>query len=219
MSKIKVLIADDHALMREGIRALLRTYDDVEVVGEARDGSETLEKAPALTPDVILVDVAMPGLGGLEVTPELRRLCPQAKVLVLTQYDNREYVFRMLRAGAAGYVLKKAAATELVSAIRAVQRGERFLDPSIAAAVIEGYLRKGEQGHTDDAYDSLTDREKQVLKLIAEGNTNKQIAEKLGISVKTAMAHRANIMGKLDVHNRSDLIKFAIRKGLIQVDV
>jgi DNA-binding NarL/FixJ family response regulator len=161
----------------------------------------------------------MPNLGGLEVTPEIKKLSPMTKVLVLTQYDNKEYVYRFLRAGAAGYVLKKAAGTELVSAIRAVQRGERFLDPSVAAAVIEGFLQKGEGTKGEgDLWDTLTDREKQVLKLITEGRTNKEIAEVLTISVKTAMAHRANIMAKLDIHNRSELIKFAIRKGLINVD-
>jgi len=216
MFRTKVLIADDHVLVREGIRALLKGYDDIEVVGEASDGAEAVQRAVELNPDVILLDVAMPGLGGLEVTPELRKTVPSAKILVLTQYDNREYVFRFLRMGAAGYALKKGAGNDLVSAIRAVQRGERFLDPSVAGAVIDGYLQK-ESGAGDDAYESLTEREKQVLHLIAEGHTNKEIGELLGISVKTAMAHRANTMGKLDIHNRSELIKFAIRKGIIDI--
>jgi DNA-binding NarL/FixJ family response regulator len=216
MGRTRVLIADDHVLVRDGLRALLNGYEDIEVVGEASDGAEALQKATELTPDVILLDVAMPGLGGLEVTPELRKAVPNTKILVLTQYDNREYVFRFLRMGAAGYALKKAAGNDLVSAIRAVQRGERFLDPSVAGAVIDGYLQK-EGGAGDDAYETLTEREKQVLRLIAEGHTNKGIGEILGISVKTAMAHRANIMGKLDIHNRSDLIKFAIRKGIIDI--
>lgn len=216
MARTKVLIADDHVLVREGLRALLNGYEDIEVVGEASDGAEALQRAIELNPDVILLDVAMPGRGGLEVTPELRKAVPHTKILVLTQYDNREYVFRFLRMGAAGYALKKAAGHDLVSAIRAVQRGERFLDPSVAGAVIDGYLQK-ESGASDDAYDSLTEREKQVLRLIAEGQTNRGIGETLGISVKTAMAHRANIMSKLDIHNRSDLIKFAIRKGIIEL--
>lgn len=216
MSKIRVLIADDHVLVREGVRALLGGYDDIEVVGEASDGSEALSKAIELAPDVILLDVAMPGLGGLEVTPELRKAVPDTRILVLTQYDNKEYVFRFLRMGAAGYALKKGAGNDLVSAIRAVHRGERFLDPSVAGAVIDGYLQK-ESGQGDDAYGSLTERERQVLRLIAEGHTNKGIGETLGISVKTAMAHRANIMSKLDIHNRSELIKFAIRKGIIDI--
>ncbi len=217
MSRIRVLIADDHALMRDGIRALLHTVEDVEVVGEASDGAQVLQKVAELSPDVVLLDVAMPGLGGLEVTPEIRKTCPTARILVLTQYDNREYVFRFLKMGVAGYVLKKAAGTELVLAIRAVYRGERFLDPSIAGVVIDGYLQKGEAGRADDAYSTLTEREQQVLKLIAEGHTNREIAELLSISAKTAMAHRANIMGKLDIHNRSELIKYAIRKGLIDL--
>lgn len=215
MNKIKVLIADDHAILREGIIALLNRYDDIEVVGEAGDGKQAIERAQELKPDIILMDIAMPGLGGLEATLELRKSCPKSKILVLTQYDNKEYVLRFLRAGASGYVLKKAVGTELVAAIRAVYSGGSFLHPSVAARVVEEYVQGAEK--TQDPYDSLTDREKQVLKLVAEGFTNKEVADLLCISVKTVMAHRANLMEKLAIHSRTDLVKYALRKGLIDI--
>jgi DNA-binding NarL/FixJ family response regulator len=216
MDKIRVLIADDHAILREGVRALLGMYTEMEVVGEASDGKEAIEKTQELAPDVVLMDIAMPGLGGLEATLEIRKVSPQSKVLVLTQYDNKEYLLRFLRAGAAGYVLKKAVGSELVSAIRSAHQGGRFLHPLIADKLIEDYLQKSEPG-AEATYDTLSDREKEVLKLVAEGHTNKEIAELLGLSVKTVMVHRSNVMEKLDIHNRTELIRYAIRKGLIQV--
>jgi len=217
MRKIRVLIADDHAVLREGLHALLNMYDDVEVVAEAADGLEALEKTMELQPDVVLMDIAMPRLGGLEATLEMRQRRLPAKVLVLTQYDNKEYVFQMLKAGAAGYILKKAAGTELVSAIRAVHGGESFLYPSAAKAVVDRYLGKGEENEEERRLDELSDREKEVLKLLAEGRSNRDIAELLCLSVKTIMSHRASIMEKLDIHNRTELVKFAIRAGLIDV--
>lgn len=217
MEKIRILIVDDHAILREGIRALLASYDDIEVVGEASDGIEAVEKAREMTPDLVLMDIAMPGLGGLEATLEVRKVSPKSKVLVLTQYDNKEYIFRFLKAGAAGYVLKKAVGSELISAIRAVHGGDSFLYPSIAKTVIEGYL-KPKIEEAEATYDRLTDREKQVLKLVAEGRTSKDIAGELTVSVKTVMAHRANIMEKLGLHSRTELIKYAIRNKLIEVE-
>ncbi len=217
MSRIRVLIADDHALLREGICALLRSYDDIEVVGEAGDGREAIEKARRLRPDVVLMDIAMPGLGGLEATLELRKLDPPPKVLVLTQYDNKEYVLRFLKAGAAGFVIKKAVGTELVSALRSVAQGDSYLYPSITRDVIEEFLKEGKPGEGEGDYEDLTDREKQVLKLIAEGYTSKEIASILGISVKTVMGHRTHLMEKLGLHSRTELVKFAIRKGLIEI--
>lgn len=216
MGKITVLIADDHALFREGIRALLSKYEDLEVVGEAANGEEAIEGVKKLSPDIVLMDIAMPGLGGLEATLELKKISPEVKILVLTQYHNQEYLYRFLRAGVSGYVLKRAAGVELVSAIRAVQRGGTFLHPDMAPAVIEGYLGGLQPSQQDDPYEALTDREKQVLKLVAEGQTNKDIAEALKISVKTAMAHRANIAAKLGIHNRAELVKFALRRGIIE---
>lgn len=217
MNKIRVVIADDHTILREGVRTLLELHDDIEVVGEAADGKEAVEKVAQLAPDIVLMDIAMPGLGGLEAALEIRKLSPKTKIVVLTQYDDREYIYRFLKAGAAGYVLKKAAGTELIAAIRAVHQGGVFLYPSVAGRVIEGYLRGGEPQEEEAAYERLTDREKQVLKLVAEGRSNKEIAELLTLSIKTVMGHRANIMEKLGIHNRTELVKYAIRKGLIQV--
>ena len=214
MAKHRILIADDHAILREGVRALLATADDIEVVGEAADGREAIELAQKLEPDAILMDVAMPGLGGLEATLEIRRLVPRTKILVLSQYGEPEYVRRFLKAGVSGYVLKKAAGADLVAAIRAVMRGGLVLDPEVARTAVQENGTP-ETGEAPDAYESLTDREKQVLKLVAEGHTNKEIADLLGISVKTAMSHREHVMLKLQVHNRTELVRFALRHGVI----
>jgi DNA-binding NarL/FixJ family response regulator len=214
MTKIRVLIADDHAILREGVRALLRLSDDMEVVGEAGDGQAAIEACRTLDPDVVLMDMAMPGLGGLEATLQIRRDCPRTRILVLTQYADREYVARFLKAGVSGYVLKKAAGVELAAAIRAVARGGLVLDPDVARDAVGEARRDGEQDALDP-YESLTDREKQVLRLVAEGKSNKEVAEGLGISVKTAMSHREHVMRKLDMHSRTDLIRFAIRRGVI----
>ena len=214
MAKIRIVIADDHALLREGMRAILSRESDLEVVGEAADGREAIARCRALKPDVILMDIAMPGLGGLEASLEIRKECPDTRVLVLTQYEDREYVSRFLKAGAAGYVLKKTAGAELASAIRSVHRGGLVLDPQVAREA----LREPEPaaGGEGDTYESLTDREKQVLKLVAEGKSNKEVAELLGISVKTAMSHREHVMEKLGVHNGTGLIRFALKMGVIQ---
>lgn len=214
MDKIRVLIADDHALVREGIRRILESAEDMEVVGEAADGLEATKKVQQIAPEVVLMNIAMPGLGGLEATTEIHKTSPESKVLILTQYDNKEYLRRFFKAGASGYILKKAAGTDLLSAIRAVHRGGTFLDPSLANLVVEDYLKQPEEAE----YEKLSDREKEVLKLIAEGYTSKQIADLLTISVKTVMAHRTNIMEKLGIRNRSELIRYAISKGLIAVD-
>jgi len=212
--KIRVLIADDHAVLRDGLHALLDMYEDVEVVGKAADGLEAVERAVELKPDVVLMDIAMPRLGGLEAALEIRQRKLPTRVLVLTQYDNKEYVFQMLKAGAAGYVLKKAAGTELVSAIRAVHAGDSFLYPSAAKAVVDRYLNGVDEGDDESRLDQISDREKEVLKLLAEGRSNREIGELLCLSVKTVMSHRASLMDKLGIHNRTDLVKFAIRAGL-----
>lgn len=217
MSKTGILIADDHALVREGIIALLKHYDDVVVVGEASDGKEAIDKVDKLKPAIILLDIAMPGLGGLEATIEIKKRNPDVKILVLTQYDDREYISRFLKAGVSGYLLKKAVGSELISAIRAVSRGELYLYSSIASEVVAGYLSKDKEALMEDPYEKLTDREKQVLKLIAEGYTHKEIADILNISVKTAIAHQTNISDKLDIHARAGLIKFAIQRGIVKL--
>jgi DNA-binding NarL/FixJ family response regulator len=216
VSKIRVLIADDHAILREGVRALLAANEDIEVVGEAADGKEALEKVERLDPDVVLMDINMPGLGGIEASLEMKKLGRRARILILSQYEDREYVRRLLKIGVSGYVLKKSAGSELANAVRAVHRGGLVLDPEVARTAMEeaGPAAPG----TADPWESLTDREKQVLKLVAEGRSNKEVAEVLGISVKTAMSHREHVMEKLGLHNRTELVRFAIRRGVIRVD-
>jgi DNA-binding NarL/FixJ family response regulator len=214
--KIRVLIVDDHAILREGVRALLQMHEDLEVVGEAGDGQEALEKVSALDPDVVLMDIAMPGLGGIEASLEMKKLGRRAKILILSQYEDREYVRRLLKSGVSGYVLKKSAGSELANAIRAVHRGGLVLDPEVARTAMEE-ANPAAPGQADP-YESLTDREKQVLKLVAEGRSNKEVAEVLGISVKTAMSHREHVMEKLGLHNRTELVRFALKRGVIRVD-
>jgi len=214
-SKIRVIIADDHAILREGVRALLAAADDIEVVGQAGDGREAIEVCRRLDPDVILMDIAMPGLGGLEAALELRKEGLRVRVLVLSQYEDREYVRRLLKAGVAGYVLKKSAGSDLVGAIRAVHRGGLVLDPEVARTAMadSGPAREG-----GDPYETLTDREKQVFRLVAEGKSNKETAEVLGISVKTAMSHREHMMEKLHLHNRTELVRLALKLGVIRIE-
>mgnify|MGYP001447471546 CR=1 FL=1 len=218
MSKIKVLIADDHVLVREGIAAFLKTCDDIEVVAEASDGIEAIEKTGRLHPDVVVMDINMPRLGGYEATIEMKKINPDTKILVLTQYEDREYISRFLKAGVSGYLLKKAVGSDLIAALRAINRGELYLHSSITSEVVAGYLCKDRQTMVEDPYEKLTDREKQVLKLIAEGYTHKEMAELLNISVKTVIAHQTNISEKLDIHSRSGLLKFAIQRGIIKID-
>ena len=215
---IRILIADDHALVREGLAALLKMSEEMEIVGEAADGIEAIERVGKTRPDVVLMDISMPKLGGLEATVEIKKTHPEVKVLVLTQYDDSAYIRRFLKAGASGYMLKKALGVDLITAIKAVAAGESYLHPSIASSVIGEYLGEQVGGPVEDVYERLTDREKQVLKLIAEGHTHKEIADLLGISVKTAIAHQSNLNEKLGIHTRADLIKFAIRKGIIKID-
>lgn len=217
MAKIRVLIADDHVIVREGVKALITMADDMEVVGEAADGREAIARAQALEPDVAVMDVAMPGLGGLEATLEIRKLCPRTRILVLSQYDDREYVRRFLKAGVSGYVLKKSAGSDLTAAIRSVHRGGLVLDPDVAREAMLDQAAAADGSRPADPYEALTDREKQVLKLVAEGHSNKEVADELGISVKTAMSHREHVMEKLDLHSRTELIRFAIRQGIIRV--
>ncbi len=220
MSKIRVLIAEDHALVREGIIALLAHYDDIEVAGEASDGIEAIERVRKVRPDIVLMDISMPKLGGFEATVEIRKTCPEVKVIILSQYDDREYISRFLKAGISGYLLKKAVGSDLVNAIRAVKRGEFYLFSSIASEVVDGYLGRYNKKTVkeDYSYEKLTDREKQVLKLIAEGYSHKEIASCLNISVKTVITHRTHISEKLNLDSRTALVKFAISKGIIKLE-
>jgi two-component system response regulator NreC len=217
-TRIRILIADDHTILRDGIRLLLGSQPDFEVVGEASDGRDAYFKVEELHPDVVLMDIGMPVLNGLEATQQIRRSFPEVKVLILTQHDNDEYVYRILQAGAAGYVLKRAAGVELVSAIRGVNRGNAFLYPSMTKGLLTDYLKRAEAGQERASYDGLTERERQVLKMIADGCTNQQIADLLYLSVKTVQAHRGHLMEKLNMHDRTELVKYAIRKGIIKVE-
>ena len=217
MLKIRVLVVDDHTIVRDGICALLRLAGDIEVVGEAANGREALEMAKKLMPDVVLMDIAMPNMDGLEATRRIRKEFPKVKVLVLTQYDDKEYVFPVIEAGASGFLSKTAASSELVSGIRSVYRGDSFLSPSAARILVEDYQQEASIRKEQDPYKQLTDREREILKLLAEGYTTRKIADMLVISVKTVEGHKTNLMSKLDIHNRTDLVKYALRKGIITI--
>jgi two-component system response regulator NreC len=217
MKKIRVLIVDDHTLVRDGIKALLALATDIEVVGEAANGMEALEKVKELTPDVVLMDLAMPIMGGLEATRRIRKEFTGTKVLALTQYDDSDYVVPVIEAGARGFITKMSAFSELATAIQAVYRGESYLSPSAATALVEEFqVKRGAEGEKDP-YQQLTDREREVFKLLAEGYTAREIADMLVISPKTVEWYRTSIMDKLNIHNKADLIKFAIRKRVITI--
>lgn len=214
---IRVAIVDDHDLVREGIRALLEQDPQLQIVGETGDGQEAIKLAERVKPDVMLMDVYLPGgIGGLEATEAITASVPEVKVIILTQYENREYIRRALRIGARGYLLKRSLAAQLKDAIRAVHQGQKYLHPAIAGEVVD--LVTTGRALDEDEYDRLTPREKQVFKLLAEGKTSRDIAKYLTISLKTAMTHRANLMQKLNMHSRAEIIKYALRKGLIPVE-
>jgi len=217
MKKITVLIVDDHTLVRDGIRSMLELVTDVEVVGEAADGMEAVEQVRKLAPDVVLMDLAMPVLTGLEATRRICKEFPKTKVLALTQYDDSEYVIPVIEAGAKGFVTKMVAFSELAAAIQAIHRGDSFLSSSAATALVEEHQKKdiGEAGK--DPYERLTDREKEVLKLVVEGKTVREIAKMLVISPKTVEWHKTSFMNKLNLHGKTDLIKFAIRKRIMTI--
>ena len=215
-SKIHILIADDHTLLRNGICAILEDEQDMLIVGEANDGREAVRLANQLKPNVVLMDIAMPLLNGLEATRQIKREHPEINVLVLTMYDNEEYFRKILEVGASGYIIKRAAATELVSAIRAVYSGEAVLSPAITRLLLEDYLNHDPRNEKDDP-DALSSREREVLQLIAEGKTSREIAEILNLSVKTVQSHRTSLMQKLDLHDRGELIKYAIQKKIIEL--
>jgi DNA-binding NarL/FixJ family response regulator len=205
VQKIRVLLADDHAILREGIRHMLQYCDDIEIVGEARNGAEALERVGELQPNVVVMDIAMPGMNGIEATRLIREQYPGTGVLVLSQYDDRQYVISLLKGGASGYIPKHALGADLVAAIRTVARGEVFLYPPLAAIAVEEM-----RGHSG----LLTHRETEILNLIVQAHTSTQIAVSLGLSVNTVEWHRANLMTKLDAHNVAELIRHAQQKGL-----
>jgi len=215
---IRVLIADDHTLFREGLRALFASEGDIEVVGEAADGDEAVRRALELRPEVVVMDLMMPILNGVEATRALKAKLPEVKVLVLSMYDDEEHVQSLLASGASGYMLKKATSDELVRALREVVAGGIPLDPSVAAKVVKDYVRRVQGEEEPSQSPELTPRELEVLKLIAQGLSNQAIAEQLGLSRKTVDVHRANLMRKLDLHTVTELVKYALRRGLITLD-
>ena len=214
--KIRLLLVDDHDIVRAGLRMLFLAEPDMAIVGEVGSGAAALQAVQELHPDVVLMDVAMPGMSGIEATRRIKELHPDTAVLALTMYEDEQYFFQMLDAGASGYVPKRAAADELVSAIRVVSQGNVFLYPSVARLLVSDFLKRAE-AEQPESEELLTPREREVLTFIAEGRTNRQIAEALVISVKTVDRHRENIMRKLNLHNRVELVKYAIEKGLITV--
>ena len=212
MTRIKVLIVDDHTLMREGIRALLDLVPDFDIVGEAANGKEAIDKVKELSPDVVLMDLAMPVMTGLEATRRIRKEFPQVKILALTQHEDSEYVIPIIRLGVQGFVTKMGASSEIVSAIRTVYNGEPFLSSAAAAALMHEYQAGIPAEKETDPYEQLTNREKEVLKLVVEGKTVREIAAVMVVSPKSVDSYKASLMNKLNVHNKVDLIKFAIRK-------
>ena len=216
MKPIRVLLADDHTLVRAGIRGLLSGLAGVEVAGEAGDGHEALRLAETLHPDLVLLDIGMPGLNGLETAARLAKLDPTIRVIILSMYISEEYVLQALRAGVAGYLLKGSAVAELEVAVRAVARGETYLSPAVSKRVVDDYVSR--TGGAPDPLAALTPRQREILQLVAEGHTSKDIAQRLGLSHRTVEAHRNQVMKRLDVHDVTGLVRFAVRVGLIADD-
>jgi two-component system response regulator NreC len=216
MSKIRLLLVDDHEIVRAGLRMLFQAEPDMEIVGEVSSGEESLRAVRELKPDVVLMDVVMSGMSGIEATRRIKEANPDVAILALTMHEDEQYFFEMLSAGASGYVPKRAAPDDLVSAIRVVSQGNVFLYPTLAKLLVKDFLQRAESGAAPPS-EELTPREREVLTCIAEGMTNREIAETLVISAKTVDRHRENIMRKLNLHNRVELVKYAIEKGLISV--
>lgn len=219
MAKIRVFLTDDHTLFRQGIRTLLSAEPDMEVVGEASNGSDAVAKAAETRPDVILMDIGMTGLSSFEATRQLRKSRPETKVLFLTMYDDEDYLVECMEVGAGGYVLKDTPAPQLVSAIRDVNRGGSYLSPRMLAQLVDDFRTRIKSTTRLPRFATLTTREKEVLKLLAEGNSVKEIASNLTLSVKTVEAHKFNLMRKLDIHNKSQLVQYAIQKKIIKIPV
>jgi DNA-binding NarL/FixJ family response regulator len=215
MKKLRILLADDHTLVRQGLRRILEEKPEWEVVGEARDGREAVLRTLELKPDLVIMDIAMPQLNGTEATRQISRKAPDVQVLVLSMHMDETYVLQTLRAGARGYLLKDSVDADLLRAVTAVSEGKSFFSPSVAKMMLDDYIRHLEQQGVTDRFDLLSDREREVFQLIAEGNSNKEIANLLSLSVSTVETHRARIMEKLDLHNTAEIILYAVRKGLL----
>lgn len=215
--KISVLVVDDHTLIRQGIVGLLESQPDIEVVGQAGDGLQALQLTLDTEPDVVLMDIAMPGISGLDATANIKGQRPDVQVLILTIHDREDYLFRALRAGASGYVLKGADIQDLLAAVRSSHRGEVYLYPSVTRTLVAEYVRRARRGEDRATYDGLSDREREILHLIAQGKTTPEIAAVLYLSPHTVQSHRDHIMSKLNLHSKTALIKYAIAKGLIEL--
>ena len=213
--KARIVIAEDHTILREGLRALISSQEDLEVVGEAGDGMEAVRQVEGLTPDLILMDLSMPKMNGVEAIKEIRKRIPETRILALTVHKTEEFILEVLQAGADGYIPKDASSNELMMAIRSVLMGKRYLCPSVSRFVIEGYLESRQTPESTTPWETLTKREREILKLIAEGHKNKEIADYLCISVKTVEKHRANLMKKLDLHSAAALTAYAMERGLV----
>jgi len=214
MPKLRILLADDHAILREGLKALINVHPDMEVVGEAADGKAAYDRTKELHPDVLVMDVSMPNVNGVQATRDVRRQWPNVRVLALTVHEERSYLRELMEAGASGYVLKRSAAEDLVHAVRVVARGDVYLDPSITAVVLGKLARTHLPG--EDSHLELSEREAEVLQLIAQGHSNKEIADRLKISIKTVETYKARSMGKLGLTGRADIVRFALQKGWLQ---
>lgn len=214
--KIRLLLVDDHQVVRSGLRMLLSNESDVEIVGEAGTAQEALEAVKSLRPEVVLMDIGLPDMSGIDAAREIKRTNPEVAVVALTIHEDEEYFFKMLEAGASGYVPKRAAPEELLTAIRSAAAGEVYLYPSLAKLLVKDYLAQERTSEAEKALDGLTEREQEVLRYLAEGMANDDIAKDLVISVKTVARHRENIMQKLGLHSRSELVRYAIRKGIIR---
>ena len=219
MPKIRCLLVDDHTLFRQGVRRLLESESDFEIVGESPDAGDAVEKARELRPDVVLMDIGMPGLSSFEATRHIKKNRPETKVLYLTMYEDEDYLLQCLEVGAAGYVLKDTPAPQLVSAVRDVYRGGKYLSSQVLGKMVEDFRARVRDTRMQPRMSTLTPREREILKLLAEGNSVKEIAVLLGLSVKTVEAHKFNLMRKLDIHNKAQLVTYAIQKKIIKVPV
>jgi two-component system response regulator NreC len=213
---MRLLLVDDHEVVRSGLRMLLESQHDIQIVGEAGTAAEALEAVEELEPEVVLIDIGLPDMSGIEVTERIRKIRPEIALVALTIHEDKEYFFKMLEAGATGYVPKRAAPEELLTAIRAAAQGQVYLYPSLATLLVKDYLVQDEEERESRMLGGLTERELEVLTQVADGATNAEIGNDLGISPKTVARHRENIMGKLNLHSRTELVKYAIRKGIIK---
>ena len=221
MELIRVLLIDDHELVRSGIKALLEKSEDIKVVGEAGEGHEALQRIKETNPDVVLLDISLPGLNGLEVAAKARKDSPRLRIVFLSMHSNEEYVLQALKIGASGYVLKQSSTRELELAVRSAKKGETFLSPAISNTVVSDYMARLKGGNVRkpgvNPYEVLTSRQREILQLIAEGFSSKEIAQKLGLSINTIEVHRANLMDRLNIHDIAGLVRYAIQTGIIEV--